>query len=142
VQQFVRANHAEHYFTLRDRRTAEFLPVAAFDVVVNNADRKAGHCLLGEDGTIWCIDHGVCFAEEPKLRTVIWDFAGRDLPGALADDVRRVSAELRSGPLREAMIGLLSPAEVDATTARADALADTGRLPHPTGPRPFPWPPV
>jgi hypothetical protein len=142
VQQFVSADPEEHYFTLRERRREEFLPVAAFDVVVNNADRKAGHCLLAEDGTIWCIDHGVCFAQEPKLRTVIWDFAGRPLPGGLIDDIRRVAAELRAGPVREAMMTLLSPAEVDATVERADRLARSEHLPHPTGPRPFPWPPV
>jgi hypothetical protein len=142
VQQFVAADQEEHYFTLREGRREDFLPVAAFDVVANNADRKAGHCLLAADGTIWCIDHGVCFAEEPKLRTVIWDLAGRRLPGGLTNDIRRVAAELRAGPLRGAMVALLSPVEVDATAERADRLARSGHLPHPTGPRPYPWPPV
>jgi hypothetical protein len=142
VQLFVPVAGDEHYFTLRDRRMEDFLPVAIFDAVANNADRKAGHCLLGPDDVIWCIDHGVCFAVEPKLRTVIWDFAGRAVPGALADDVRRVATELRAGPLRRAMVELLSADEVDATADRADLLVHLGRLPHPTGPRPYPWPPV
>jgi uncharacterized repeat protein (TIGR03843 family) len=142
VQLFVHSDLHEHYFTLREGRMEDFLPVAAFDVVANNADRKGGHCLLGSDGAIWCIDHGVCFAVEPKLRTVIWDFAGRPIPGELADDLRRVAGELRAGPLRGAMGDLLSAAEVDATAARADVMVRMGRFPHPSGLRPYPWPPV
>ena len=62
VQRFVPFDPEEHYFTLGDRFGAEFRRVAAFDLVVNNADRKAGHCLLGEDGRIYVVDHGVCFS--------------------------------------------------------------------------------
>lgn len=143
VQLFVHSDPDEHYFTLREERMEDFVPVVAFDVVANNADRKGGHCLLGSDGALWCIDHGVCFAVEPKLRTVIWDFAGRPVPDHLADDLSRVAGELRAaGPLRGAMGDLLSAAEVDATAARADLLVRTGRFPHPSGRRPYPWPPV
>ena len=53
--------------------------MATFDVVANNADRKGGHCLLDADGQLWGIDHGLCFHADPKLRTVIWDFAGEPL---------------------------------------------------------------
>src|SRR5712691_10814787 len=94
VQQFIRFDPTEHFFTLRETRLDDFRAVAAFDVVVNNADRKGGHCLLGEDGTIWLIDHGVCFAVEPKLRTVIWDFAGDPLPESLCRDLGRLEQEL------------------------------------------------
>ena len=61
VQRFVPFDPEAHYFTLEPDRADDFRRVALFDVVVNNADRKGGHCLLGEDGTIWVIDHGVCF---------------------------------------------------------------------------------
>jgi hypothetical protein len=142
VQLFVRADYEEHYFTLRERRLEDFLPVAAFDVVANNADRKGGHCLLGPDGTIWLIDHGVCFAEEPKLRTVIWDFAEQPVPEHLLADVRRVGEELRSGPLRTQMVELLTQREVEATADRAEDLIRNGCFPVPTGRRPYPWPPV
>ncbi len=66
-----------------------FRAVALFDLVVNNADRKGGHCLLGEDGRIWLIDHGVCFSAEPKLRTVIWEYMDEPIPPALLEDVER-----------------------------------------------------
>jgi uncharacterized repeat protein (TIGR03843 family) len=142
VQLFVRANYEEHYFTLRDRRLNDFRPVAAFDVIANNADRKAGHCLLGADGTIWLIDHGVCFSEEPKLRTVVWDFVDQPVPEDLAADVARVAASLRSGPVRRDLLGLLTRDEVDATADRAEGLARSGCFPPPSGQRPYPWPPV
>ncbi|HXF57958.1 MAG TPA: SCO1664 family protein [Actinomycetota bacterium] len=142
VQLFVRCDPREHFFTLRDRFADEFRAVAAFDVVANNADRKAGHCLLGEDGRVWVVDHGVCFNVEPKLRTVIWDFAGEPLPAALRRDVARVAQKLRSGPLRGELLELLSPEEVDATAHRAQELAASGRFPEPRAARPYPWPPV
>ena len=142
VQLFVQADPRHHFFTLRGRRLDAFLPVAAFDVVANNADRKSGHCLLATDGTIWSIDHGVCFSEEPKLRTVIWDFAGSPLPDWIRDDLRRVTRELRSGRLRTSLLDLLSEREVDATARRASALARSGTCPFPGGHRSYPWPPV
>jgi uncharacterized repeat protein (TIGR03843 family) len=142
MQLFIDADQREHYFTLRGTKLPEFAPVAAFDIVANNADRKSGHCLLDSDGDIWCIDHGVCFHREPKLRTVIWEFAGEPLPDTLAQDLRRVAGDLRSGPLREAMVALLSAGEVDATARRAERLARVGRYPLPTSRRPYPWPPV
>jgi hypothetical protein len=142
VQLFVEADYDQHYFTLRDQRRDDFLPVAAFDVVANNADRKAGHCLLAGDGRLWLIDHGVCFAEEPKLRTVIWDFAGQPVPAGLGEDLGRVAAELRGGTLRDRLLALLTPAEVEATARRAEGLLSDGCFPPPTGSRPYPWPPV
>jgi hypothetical protein len=143
VQLFVPADPAEHYFTLREGRLDAFRAIAAFDVVANNADRKGGHCLLGEDeGSIWVIDHGVCFAEEPKLRTVIWDFAGERVPAGLLADVARVAEELCVGPARRDLGALLDEAEVAATRRRAEALARSGRFPRPGPGRPYPWPPV
>ncbi len=142
VQLFVRADPNEHFFTLRRSRLEEFRPVAAFDVLANNADRKGGHCLLDSDGLIWVIDHGLCFNAAPKLRTVIWDFAGRELPPSLLADVARVADELRSGGLRRDLLDLLAEEEVEATRRRAEALASAGRLPEPGPGRVVPWPPV
>lgn len=142
VQLFVEAAPGEHYFTLRERRLEAFLPVAAFDVVANNADRKSGHCLLGQDGTLWVVDHGVCFSEEPKLRTVVWDFAGELVPEGLRSDLHRVAKELRSGALSGEMTALLTRREVEAAARRAEGLAKAGRFPSPGAERPYPWPPV
>jgi hypothetical protein len=142
VQLFVEVDQAEHYFTMRRGDVRPFAAVAAFDVVANNADRKSGHCLRGRDGTIWVVDHGVCFAVEPKLRTVIWDFVGQPVPDALLEGLRRVARELREGALHDELAGLLSVREVTATARRADALAQAAEFPPPRTSRPYPWPPV
>ena len=144
LQLFVRFDAAEHYFTLGAERADDFRRIALFDLVVNNADRKAGHCLLGEDGTIWVIDHGVCFADEPKLRTVIWDFIDEPIPPGLADDLARLGADLATtSPTKLALDALLAPAEVDATSERVERLLASGRFPEPEpGVRPIPWPPI
>ncbi|MGH2680392.1 MAG: SCO1664 family protein [Actinomycetota bacterium] len=143
AQRFVPFDPDEHYFTLAERFVAEFRRVAAFDLVINNADRKAGHCLLGEDGRIYVVDHGVCFSEEPKLRTVIWDFVGDPVEEQARADVARLTDHVREGPVRDELANLLSEAELDTLAARARSVAELERLPDPgTDHRPFPWPPI
>jgi hypothetical protein len=142
VQVFVDFDPSEHFFTMEVERAEEFRKVAVFDLVINNADRKGGHCLLDPQGTIWLIDHGVCFNEEPKLRTVIWTFVGEPIEPSLLADVDRFTAALAGGPLRDELSPLLSPAELDAMRDRARKVIDAGRYPEPGPGRPFPWPPV
>ena len=142
VQRFVPHDPEEHYFTLAGRFPEEFRRVAAFDLVVNNADRKSGHCLLGEDGRVFLVDHGVCFSDEPKLRTVIWDFIGDPVEEGTRADVRRLAGEIRGGKVRDELINLLAPVELAALEERADAVAAADRFPEPGPDRPFPWPPI
>ena len=143
VQLFVRADPRHHFFTLERSHAEAFRQVAMFDLVINNADRKAGHCLLADDGTVWLVDHGVCFASEPKLRTVIWSFVGEPFPPPLLDDLRRLEHELsKGGHLRADLDPLLDVEEIEATEARIHALRDGGVFPEPGPGRPFPWPPI
>lgn len=142
VQLFVDFDPRHHYFTLIEGRADEFRRIALFDVVANNADRKSGHCLLAVDGRVFVVDHGVCFSPAPKLRTVIWDFAGEPIPRALADDLRRLADGLRTGPLRDELSELLEETEVDAAARRSAALIEAGRFPDPGPGRPYPWPAV
>ena len=144
VQLFINFDPAEHFFTLEVEHADTFRRVAMFDLAVNNADRKGGHCLLDEDGEIWFIDHGVCFAVEPKLRTVIWTFVDEPLPEDAVRDLSRVRQQLSGGGQLEAVLGaLLSPGEVAATAERVDLLLNEGVFPEPEpGVRPFPWPPI
>ena len=143
VQRFVRFDPEEHYFTLAGRFPDEFGRIAVFDLVVNNADRKAGHCLLGEDGRIHVVDHGVCFSSEPKLRTVIWDLAGDPIADPLREDLRRLGNEVRAGTLRDELATLLDDEELAALAGRAEVTAALERLPDPDPDRrPFPWPPI
>ena len=142
VQRFVAFDPGEHYLTMQRERADEFREIALFDLVANNADRKSGHCLLAEDGRIFVVDHGVCFHVEPKLRTVIWDFVDEPIPQARIEDLRRLQRDLASGSLRGRLGALLTPAEVDATLERVDALLRSGRFPGPGPGRPYPWPVV
>ena len=143
VQRFVPSDPEEHYFTLQERFPDEFRRVAAFDLVINNADRKAGHCLLGEDGRIYVVDHGVCFSEEPKLRTVIWDFIGDPLEDDVRAGLRRLAGEVREGTLRDELANLLAEPELAALESRAREVAAMERFPEPgEDHRPFPWPPI
>jgi hypothetical protein len=142
VQLFVAFDPEQHYFTMEGTRDDDFRRIALFDLVVNNADRKGGHCLLAPDDTIWVVDHGVCFHEEPKLRTVIWTFVGQPIPDVLIADLDRVRDDLASGLLHDELTSLLSPDERAALGERLDAIIADARFPEPGPGRPYPWPPV
>lgn len=144
LQRFVPADFSQHHFTLveDDAYHDPLRAICAFDIVANNTDRKSGHCLLGEDGTIWAIDNALCFHREPKLRTVIWEFAGEPLPDDLAADIGRVADELTREPDGcGALSELLAPAEVAAVARRARKFVAAGRFPEPDPERHhYPWP--
>ncbi len=153
LQWFVDHDPRRHYFTLHGEGPGfheQLRRVAVFDLLANNADRKAGHVLCGPDGRLWGIDHGLCFAAPVKLRTVIWDFAGERIDaGPLADVVRLAEALLEGleggaeGEAGDLVRGLgehLTWFEVEAIRLRALDVVDRGRFPaDPTGMR-FPWP--
>jgi uncharacterized repeat protein (TIGR03843 family) len=136
LQRFVDADFSEHYFTILEHEELhpQLRRMALFDLLANNADRKGGHCLLTEEGRVWGIDHGVCFHDEPKLRTVIWDFAGEPIDAADAADVARL---LTDPPLLD---DLLHPREVAALQRRIELVTRLARFPDPGSDRPYPWP--
>jgi uncharacterized repeat protein (TIGR03843 family) len=138
LQMFVPANFEEHYFTIHEQREDlhdQLRAICAFDVLANNTDRKSGHCLLGLDDTIWGIDHGLCFAAEFKLRTVIWEFADEPIPDELLPGIERIASKV---PLEVAT--LLLDDEVEAIQRRAKQLVSRPIFPRdPTGRR-YPWP--
>lgn len=145
IQQYIEYNPNYHYFNFSDADKARLRPVALFDLLCNNADRKGSHVII-EEGTrkLWLIDHGLCFHEEDKLRTVIWDFAGQDIPTELRDDLERFRAHLTSDPgLRAALGRYLSRSELTALAARAASLLRSGIFPLPPAERrAFPYPPL
>ena len=138
VQLFIAADFEQHYFTLRedDRHHDRLRHICAFDLITNNADRKSGHCLLAEDGTIYAIDNGLCFHVEPKLRTVIWEFGDEPLPSAIVGDLQRLAA----GRLPAAVRELIAPEECAVLLKRTRALVKAGRFPSDTIGRGYPWP--
>ena len=116
--------------------------MAVFDAVVNNADRKGGHLLPIPGGHVYGVDHGVCFSEEPKLRTVLWGWRGKRFAPEELAVLEALRADVRHGELGETLRGLLALAEVDATISRVERLLSTGRFPHPSPDWPaVPWPP-
>ncbi|HKW70942.1 MAG TPA: hypothetical protein VJP81_10190 [Candidatus Dormibacteraeota bacterium] len=142
MQIFIEADR-RHFLGENRARTDTWVRVALFDVIINNADRKSGHCLFDPQDSVWVIDHGLTFHVEPKLRTVIWDFSGRPLPESLCGDVERTLSELEKGELRKSMEGLLSPAEMRILKRRMRGVLDPKwRFPQPTSAWSIPWPPV
>ena len=138
VQLFIPADFEQHYFTVREdeRHHDRLRRICVFDLITNNADRKSGHCLLGEDGIVYAIDNGLCFHVDPKLRTVIWDFADEPLPPPILEDLRRLAA---GGP-PESVSTLIDDDERRALIKRTRALVKIGRFPTDTVGRGYPWP--
>jgi uncharacterized repeat protein (TIGR03843 family) len=138
LQWFIECDFSEHYFTLyadAPETHRDLSQIALFDYIANNTDRKSGHVLRGHDGRVWGIDHGLCFSAAFKLRTVIWDFAGEPIHGALLEDI---------APLAEAVpvevAELLDDAEVTALQRRVRRMLHERVLPvDRTGMR-YPWP--
>jgi hypothetical protein len=122
---------------------ADLRRIAVFDALINNGDRKGGHLLPTADGTIWGIDHGVTFAVEDKLRTVLWQWRGHPLPDPLVHDLktwlqRWEMADDELDVLRE----LLADEEIAVLIERGRRLVDNRRHPQPSPDWPaIPWPP-
>jgi len=137
-QLFIEADFEQHYFTLYEDEANhdQLRAMCAFDLVGNDTDRKSGHCLLGLDGRIRGIDHGLMFHHEFKLRTVIWEFGGEAVPEPILVAVDRLASE----DLPDALAALLDPFERDAVQARARALVRAGCFPIDETGRRYPWP--
>ena len=141
LQQRVAHDPELHYFTFDAKTRKRLRPAAIFDLIVNNADRKGGHILLGEGGKLRLIDHGICFHAEPKLRTIIWDFVGEPLPAELSADAARLQAELADGALRRLLAQYLNEEELNAMGSRIAELLAAGRFPSPPEDQRYtPWP--
>lgn len=138
LQQYIEYDPEYHYFNFSEEDKQRLTPVVLFDLLINNADRKGSHVFF-EEGThkLFAIDHGVCFHEEDKLRTVIWDFAGQAIPGDLLSHLSSMgswSADLEP---------YLSPDELRALESRADRLLKSRHFPlPPRDRRAFPYPPL
>ena len=143
MQRFVHHDPEEHYFTLLADHPDEFRRMAAFDIVINNTDRKGGHCLRAtDDGSIFGIDHGVSFHGQWKVRTVIWDFACEPIPPEVCADLHRLDEQLR-GDLGKRLAPLLDRFELDALQARLHHLLATGEYPDADRDyHSYPWPTI
>lgn len=138
IQQFIEYDPGYHYFNFTDEDKQLLKPVVLFDLLVNNADRKGGHVFFeNETHKLFAIDHGICFHEDDKLRTVLWDFGGQAIPADLKSRLSLPPSLLAD------LQPYLSPREIAALCARADAILKKGTFPRPPRDRRYmPWPPL
>jgi uncharacterized repeat protein (TIGR03843 family) len=141
--------HVDHdpeynYFSFSLADKERLRPVAVFDYLINNADRKGSHILIDQQGKLWLIDHGISFHQEQKLRTVIWDFAGQEIPDQVCSDLVAFESLLQEDSRFFRHLGqYLAPQEISALIERNRQLIALKKFPdpHPSR-RPYPWPPV
>jgi len=145
MQFFVEHDPELNYFEFDEEKMAQMRHMCAFDILVNNADRKGGHCLVDGQGHVWGIDHGITFNSSPKLRTVIWDFAGEPIDDTLLADIERLCTQVdnQRGTYRQALGQLITEREIHAFQHRIQHLLKSQKFPQPGpgGPN-YPWPPV
>jgi len=140
VQLFVEHEPTD-YFHFRGEFADDLRRMCVFDIIANNADRKAGHCLKGTEGVLWGIDHGLTFNVQPKLRTVIWDYGGEPIPQTLVEDL----LDFRTDPVRlkelySKLGDCLGKDELAVLLKRIDALIREPVFPEPYSRRAVPWP--
>jgi uncharacterized repeat protein (TIGR03843 family) len=142
LQQFIEYNPNRHYFTFKLGEIDCLRPVALFDLLINNADRKGSHVLLQKRTRhLYAIDHGLCFHAEDKLRTVIWDFAGEPFPEELLHDLEALSGNFDAAAAK--LAAYLNPGEIEALARRLDRLLKDPFFPFPPDDRrSFPYPPL
>jgi uncharacterized repeat protein (TIGR03843 family) len=140
LQRFIDCDYSEHYFTLIERpeHHAALRRIAGFDLVANSGDRKGGHLLLDPSGWIYGIDNGLCCHTDEKLRTVMWDFIGEQVPAEVL-----VGCEAILSYFPEPLGALLEPEECVALLERAEAVLEDPTFPAPIlEHRAYPWPPI
>ena len=142
VQLFIDADFAKHYFNMREDRLEDYTPVAMFDVLVNNADRKGGACLLDADDRIWAVDHGLTFNPMARRRTVMFEFNGTPYPNDLLDSIQELMALLNrpDSDLREKLTTALDEHEIDSLLRRAEDMVKDRVFPVLDPDWNVPWP--
>lgn len=142
LQYFIEHDPHYHYFKFKKTEKAQIPKVMAFDLLINNADRKGGHFLLDKHGKLWLIDHGLSFHVEDKLRTVAWDHAGLTIPTEILSDICGIIPELSpTKSLYQVIQKYLLVDEIEALRNRAVDLIEKGEFPLPPEERrAYPWP--
>ncbi|HUZ02484.1 MAG TPA: SCO1664 family protein [Thermomicrobiaceae bacterium] len=140
VQLYVEPDESMHDRTIRRAYHDQLQRIALFDLMTNNADRKASHCFVGRlDRRLWGIDHGLTFHVQPKLRTVIWDFCGEPIEGELLVTLEALLTH--RADVRAALRPFLSRPEIDMLFARVANIRDSQLFPmlNPRRNVPYGW---
>lgn len=124
---------------------ADLRGAAVLDAVLNNSDRKGSHLVRDGAGVLWGFDHGLTLHEEPKLRTVLWGWAGQPLREQDLTKLAGLEQDLAdaASALRTSLDALLPGGDVRALAARVGRLRREGIHPRPGRGWPaLPWPPL
>ena len=134
-------NKGLNYFDLLKIKTNDFFKFAIFDYLINNADRKGGHCILDEENKLWSIDHGVTFHEIFKVRTVMFDVWEKIISGNIMKDITKLKLKfINDKNIQTLFKELLSNTEIKAITERLDLILETKKLPPINQNDNIPWP--
>ena len=141
VQEWIEVNPEIDIVELAQSHDERLRNFVLFDAVVNNTDRKMGHLLPGDDGRLMGCDHGVCFHQEDKLRTVLWQWMGAKLTIEEASLLRRFLDNFSD--FSSDVAQFITADEIEATRMRAERLLSEGAFPYPSEDWPaVPWPPI
>lgn len=141
VQQWIDVDENVDIIELAQSRDDALRKLVLFDAIVNNTDRKIGHLLPARTGQLYACDHGVCFHQEDKLRTVLWQWREEELSGSEYELLQSLNE--RFGLFAATVKDMLTPAELEATHLRIDRLIRARVFPSPSDEWPaIPWPPI
>jgi hypothetical protein len=145
LQLYIEHNPGFHYLNAPIIDDLLYMKIVTFDLLVNNADRKSGHVIFDLENNPWLIDHGLSFNIEDKHRTVIWDYAGQNIPDVIKNDIHKFNQALESNKFRlvKKLKLLLSENEFASIIQRGKYLLAQGQFPFPEpNRRSYPWPPI
>jgi len=139
VQQWIEIDDSVDVVEYGQSNDLQLRILALFDAIINNTDRKFGHLLVDDNKKLWGCDHGVCFHQEDKLRTVIWQFA--DL--SFSNQEKSLIENVQNLNLEEIFAQYLTEQEIAAMRMRVENLKASSKFPLPSNQWPaVPWPPV
>lgn len=139
------SNPGDEPYVLAHADDPKLARLAAFDLVVNNADRKGEHVLPVSAGPWLGVDHGLTMHSEDKVRTVLWGWAGEKFDDEIVAGIDRLHHGLTAadGTLLTELSALLTQTEVAALGSRVDTLRATSTFSAPpVGRTAIPWPPI
>ena len=134
-------NKGLNYFDLLNDKTNDFFKFSIFDFLINNADRKGGHCILDEENKLWSIDHGVTFHEIFKVRTVMFDVWEKTISEKIIKEITKFKSKFNEDKnIQNLFKELLSKNEIKAIIERLDLILEIKKLPSINQNDNIPWP--
>jgi len=137
VQEWIEMDEEFDVVAFASADTQELRKMVLLDAIINNTDRKYGHILVDSHGSVFGCDHGVTFHSDPKLRTVLWQWAGDEFT------TEEISVLKKSIEIAESILSdLITKEEIQALLQRSSEMIESGRFPYPSEEWPaIPWPP-